>query len=486
LRSPKELIDEIVRRTGLSEERVLQLVQEKKQKVGGGFLSDAGAIYLVAADLGVQIAPTPTPELTLSQLSVGLNEVTTVGRILSISPLQTYKRKDETLGVYRKLVVYDKTSSAAVTLWDDKVHLIDKLGLKHGDVVRIIRAYVRSDLDMKPALHLGSRGNIEVVKSDEDKSGIPTIDEIAQDLNEATKQSKVLAVKGRVASLPIETSYTRPDGQPSALVTFRATGITGGPSRRIVIWGKNVKSMPIGQLKVNEPFVLTNVKVKVLPHGEFEFHTTSVSELIIPGGGTEVVRTRRLLRILSVGRKRETGQVDLLAVGENREFVPIRIKDGASLPQALEPGAVVALEKDWSDSQQLFLENAEGLNLVSSYEVGLEKLPPLELFFTKISSIKVDNGPVFLQAMALSKGTVQQLDTKMGERVSRGELIVGDDTGEITLTAWRDRADMFNRIVPGEKIWVMAFTPRKAYSGLVLEAKSYSSIIQLRFRTQTA
>jgi hypothetical protein len=110
----------------------------------------------------------------------------------------------------------------------------------------------------------------------------------------------------------------------------------------------------------------------------------------------------------------------------------------------------------------------------------------LELFFTKISSIKVDNGPVFLQAMALSKGTVQQLDTKMGERVSRGELIVGDDTGEITLTAWRDRADMFNGIVPGEKIWVMAFTPRKAYSGLVLEAKSYSSIIQLRFRTQTA
>jgi hypothetical protein len=486
LRSPKELIDDIVRKTGLSQERVLQLVQEKKQKVGGGFLSDAGATYLVAADLGVQIAPTPTSELTLSQLSVGLNEVTTVGRILSISPLQTYKKKDKTLGVYCRLVIYDKTSSTSVTLWDDKARLIDKLGLKRGDVVRIIKAYVRPDLDMRPALHLGNRGNIELVEGDEGKGGIPTIDEIAQDLNEAIKQSKVLAVKGRVASLPIETSYTRRDGQSSTLVAFRATGVTGGPTRRIVIWGKDEKSLPVGQLKVNEPFVLTNVKVKVLPHGEFELHTSSVSELIIPGGRMEVVRMRRLLRILSVGRKTETGQVDLLAVGQNREFVSIRIKDGASLSQPLEPGVAIALEKEWSDSQQLILENAEGLSVVKSYEDGLERLPPLEQFFTKISSIKINNEPVFLQAMALSKGAVQHLDTKRGERVSKGELIVGDDTGEIMLTAWRNQADMFNGIVPGEKIWVLAFTPRKAYTGLVLEAKGYSSIVQLRFGTQAS
>ena len=72
----------------------------------------------------------------------------------------------------RTMTVYDDTNStASVKLWDEKANLPGVENLKPGDLIKIIKAYVKSDLDGSPTINIGSGSNIETTDT---KSEIPT------------------------------------------------------------------------------------------------------------------------------------------------------------------------------------------------------------------------------------------------------------------------------------------------------------------------
>ena len=48
----------------------------------------------------------------------------------------------------------------------------------------------------------------------------------------------------------------------------------------------------------------------------------------------------------------------------------------------------------------------------------------------------VVTGSVDLEVMALSKGSVREVNLKDGSTAKKGEVVLGDDTGEITAVAW--------------------------------------------------
>ena len=51
-------------------------------------------------------------------------------------------------------------------------------------------------------------------------------------------------------------------------------------------------------------------------------------------------------------------------------------------------------------------------------------------------------GKVSLNVMALSKGTVREVSLKDGSTAKKGEVVLGDDTGEITAVAWDEVSKM--------------------------------------------
>ena len=56
----KGMLENLLRqRPELNPEQVRDLIDEKKRKVGAGYLTDQGALFLVAADLGVSFETLP-------------------------------------------------------------------------------------------------------------------------------------------------------------------------------------------------------------------------------------------------------------------------------------------------------------------------------------------------------------------------------------------------------------------------------------------
>ncbi|MDA4134283.1 MAG: hypothetical protein OK441_01765, partial [Thaumarchaeota archaeon] len=161
------LLDEILsHRPELTRDQIMEQIQVKKRDVGAGFLTEQGALFLIAGELGVQLKHMTSTDLTLKDIYAGANDITIVARVLGIYPISEYKRKDGTVGRYRKLSLFDKSNVARLTIWDDNQDSIKLEGISVDAPVRVSNGYVRPGLDGKPSLNLGKRGKIEPLNDD--------------------------------------------------------------------------------------------------------------------------------------------------------------------------------------------------------------------------------------------------------------------------------------------------------------------------------
>ena len=136
-------------------------IKEKKEKIGAGYLTDQGALFLIASDLGISLTEPLKVEMGLKDLYVGAKEISLETRVLNMSPAKQYSRKDGSPFFLRTMTVYDGDSTASVKLWDEKANLPGIEDLKPGDLIKILKAYVKSDLNGSPTINVGSGSNIE-------------------------------------------------------------------------------------------------------------------------------------------------------------------------------------------------------------------------------------------------------------------------------------------------------------------------------------
>jgi replication factor A1 len=127
-----------------------EMIKQKKDKIGAGYLTDQGALFLIAADLEVALSEPLKVEMDIKDLYVGAKEVSLETRILNLAPPKQFTRKDGSPFLLRNMTVYDIDSTASVKLWDEKANLPGIEELKPGDLVKIIKAYVKSDLNGRP------------------------------------------------------------------------------------------------------------------------------------------------------------------------------------------------------------------------------------------------------------------------------------------------------------------------------------------------
>ncbi|MEM4139654.1 MAG: hypothetical protein QXG36_00910 [Nitrososphaeria archaeon] len=84
MRDLNSIIEEILKKvSGLTREDIISLIQEKKKKIGSGYLTDTGAAYLVAADLGVNLEFNLPSTVEIKDLYIGANSVNINCRVCS-------------------------------------------------------------------------------------------------------------------------------------------------------------------------------------------------------------------------------------------------------------------------------------------------------------------------------------------------------------------------------------------------------------------
>ncbi|MFM8658683.1 MAG: single-stranded DNA-binding protein [Candidatus Nitrosotenuis sp.] len=446
-------------KSDLSRSDVEALIAKKKEKIGAGYLTDQGALFLVASDLGITISEPPKSEISIRDLHAGAKEVTLQTRILNVSPKKQFSRKDGSQFYLRNMTVYDKDSAVVVKLWDEKANLPEMTNLNPGDLIKIIKAYVKSDLNGQLTVNIGSGSSIERTDID---STIPSIDSITKDVSQLKEGDNNVVVSGVLDGPVTFSEFTNFKGMPGTAIRLRLKG-TDGRSMRAVLWGKNDSEMP-KVIPSGTKARLIGIKAKINQQ-ELEIHGNESTTLEIQ---SEKQVEPLVIRILSE-TKNENGQKMILGVDKLKQLY--NIIDTANITESFAQDDVLECMPSKMYGNSITIDAESFVRKVD------EQLPALADLRTKISNIKPDNNTYCIEAIILKAPERRNVQTKTGETITLSEMYVEDDTAQIWLKGWRNQARLLDECSIGEIISVTGVTAKQGLEGRTeLFVTPYSNI----------
>jgi len=459
------LLGELLRqKPELSRDEVLRRIEDKKRTVGAGYLTDQGALFLVAGELGVTLRKEDvSADMTIRDLYIGANDVTVVARVLAVYPVATYNKKDGGQGKYQRLALFDGMNSVRLTVWEEGLEQVEKLGLQVDAPVRVANAYVKQGLDGKPNLNLGKRGKIQALEDEKIIARLPSVSSVVQKLPSLTKEEQFVALEGVVGSEPRYSEFVRSDGSEGSLFQF-GVARDGGKETRVVIWTPSAQP----ELRRGQRVKITNVKARRSNNGEFEIHGDAGSAIIL-GAPAE----KSVFRVAATSSSQSAKVV--LGVGKDRKARFIELGKGVKEPAQND---VVAVIPDETTEGRLYCRSPGSIEVA---EDG--SFPGLGELATKLNEVKEEDAQIMAEVIALSHGSVDDVRLRDGTTVKKGELMVGDDTGEMKLVAWRDISGRVSGIQPGERLRLVGVASKSTRMGAwVLQLSNFSVIERLRGR----
>jgi ssDNA-binding replication factor A large subunit len=458
------LLGELLRqKPELSKEEVLRRIEDKKRTVGAGYLTDQGALFLVAGELGVSLRKDTSPDMTINDLYIGANDVTIVARVLSVYPVASYNKKDGGQGKYQRLTLFDGNSAVRLTVWEEGLEQVAKLDLHVDSVVRVANAYVKQGLDGKPNLNLGKRGKVEVVNDEKIAARLPLISTVVQKLPVITKEEQFLALDCTVSSEPRFSEFVRSDGSEGSLFQF-GVAHDGRKETRVVVWSPSARP----ELKRGQRVRITNVKSRRSNSGDFEIHGDAGTTIAVAPRGE-----RSELRVAAI-TVTQSAKV-LLGIGKDKKVRIVEVGKGVKEPSQ---GDLVAVTPDDATEGRLYCRSPDSIEVVTD-----GPFPTFDDLLTKLQEVKEEDSQIMVEVIALSHGTVDDVHLRDGTIVKKGELVVGDDTGEIKLVAWRDLSGRLSGVQPGERLRLVGVVPKSTkLGGWVLQLSNLSVMERLRGR----
>lgn len=155
----EEIVSKISAATSVERDEVLRMIEDKQVELSG-LISEEGAAYIVAKELGVFLKK-ETERLNIENIMPGMQNVDIVGKITRITPVREFKT-EKAEGRVANITISDKTGSARLSLWNDEIEKLE--GMQLGDVMRV-QGYVREGLGM-PEIRLGRKGTIEKTEAE--------------------------------------------------------------------------------------------------------------------------------------------------------------------------------------------------------------------------------------------------------------------------------------------------------------------------------
>jgi len=429
----------------LTKQNIDDRIKEKKEKIGTGYLTDQGALFLIASDLGISLKQSLKVEIGLKDIYVGAKDVSIESRVLNISPTKQFSRKDGSPFLLRTMTVYDNDSTASVKLWDEKANLPGIEELKPGDLIKIIKAYVKSDLDGSPTINVGSGSNIESANKE---SKIVPIGDLAIDVSDVKENQSNLVVLGKMDGNITTLEFTNRRGEPGKGLRMRLKG-NDGTVKGVVIWGKDESFLP-KVISKNAKVRLLGVRTKVGNQG-LEIHGNDATLIEVEGGkDTEPV----IVRIATIKRN-DGGRT--VAVGIDSKKNMIYISDYSKMLDSISMGDVIECMPSKVFGSSITINQDSFLRKIED-----DSVPSLSNIRTKISEIKSGND-YCVEAIILKEPERREVQTKTGETILLSEMFVEDDSGQIWIKGWRNQAIVLDGLSVGE---IISVTGVNAKAGL--------------------
>jgi ssDNA-binding replication factor A large subunit len=449
---------------------------------------------------------------SLSHLELDQRSVTVLGRILSIGVPKIFTRKgDSTKGMIGKLIIYDSTTPAIVTLWDTATSKIldPNLGIKPGDTIKISEAYTKPGLDGKPELNVGEKGRVEKLdESDPNVKKIETIDRFVILPSNVSDGGKFLVIRGKVAGEVRKSSFSRSDGSASTLTSFSMTDELGsGNAMRVVIW--NNSSPNFENLREGDIITLLNVRAKISTFQNstaLEIHgdeNTCIRESFDETQKWLIERTKEFApseggssakeksatttpsrplpfvgRIISKRYNSGDKKYHLLLLDSQKRKISVTASDDAAknLGENEITTDVVIICKPEAFDQSTLRASCSSANSISKVVSKRPDIPLSSSLVVKVEDLPAEEGAVVsLELICLNDQVSREIQTKEG-LVKRSEISVADHTGEVKVFGWRNLSKQLEEFSAGDRILLNAVEVQIFEGRKFLLLKNYSTV----------
>lgn len=228
----KKIIKRIIAETGKSEDEIRKLIDEKKRKFAG-LLTDDGAAFMLAKELGVDIQlKTEKPQVVkIANLVEGMRNVDIVARVLHVQSPKKFE-KENRKGRYCKLLLADETGEITLTLWNKDIKWLEQNKVERGDTL-LVKNCIVSSFNDRLNLSLGLNSELVVNPKDVDTSTLPKAESIALKIADLSEGMQNVDVFARVLRV-FETRGFERNGEKAKVTSFEIGD--GSATIRAVAW----------------------------------------------------------------------------------------------------------------------------------------------------------------------------------------------------------------------------------------------------------
>lgn len=497
------LITELETKCALTREKISDLIRQKRNHVGGGYLTDRGALFLVAADLGIILEYGHEGLISLAKLSNQNGSVSVICRILSFGSPKSFTRKsDAARGALARVILYDDTTTITSNFWDKAaIRIAEGDEFRPGALVKITGAYLRAGQDGSLSLNIGESGSFESCNDETYSRRVKAVTDMVTPLAALPENGVRLIVSGIVDGDVKKFSFSRSDGTSSEYTSFYICDSRDrNLKRRVVLWG--FSNPAISMIKDPDPITLVNVKAKLATfqntvspeiHGDdttvilerwsetkqWLKHTVQSfkdsNQSAKSSGGTVQTILPFVARVVSI-RKSEDKLFALLLDSTGRRISATITAEAANKGLNLGIDTLLICKPETQDLESGKATFSKIDSLVVSGSIRKD-IPLSKSLVAPIEQVG-QTGIVSVNVMCLTDPLERDIQTREG-LVRRSEITVADHTGEIKVYGWRSLSKLLEGYTAGDRILVSAVEVQTHEGKKFVVLKNYSVLSRI-------
>ncbi|MHA1320116.1 MAG: DUF2240 family protein [Promethearchaeota archaeon] len=274
-------INKIIEDTGLSKTEIQSLVEKKKEELKG-LISDEGALFVIAKELGVEVSGENQEllndiELNISDITLNMKNIVLVGRIKDIFNLNSFKKSNGEVGYVGAFKLHDNTGGIRIVLWDDQVNVFKDERFEKNEIVKILNGSAKQGRQGGIEVHVGGYSKIILAPEDVDYKKYPKIKEEFVKMQDIDENLGSISTEGKIINhFPLK-EFTRKDGQKGRVSSIILRDSTG--KVKITFWNEDIEK--IGNVEVGDYITLTNLNPRKSNYAEngIDVHATSWTKI---------------------------------------------------------------------------------------------------------------------------------------------------------------------------------------------------------------
>ena len=274
-------VNKIIEDTGLSKTEIQSLVEEKKEELKG-LISDEGALFVIAKELGVEVSSENQEllneiELNISDITLNMKNIVLVGRIKDIFNLNSFNKSNGEVGYVGAFKLHDNTGDIRIVLWDDQVSVFKDERFEKNEIVKILNGNAKQGRYGGIEIHIGRFSKIVLAPEDVDYKKYPKIKEEFKLINEINENLGSISIEGKVMNRSPVREFTRKDGQNGKVCSLTVRDSSG--KTRISFWNDDIDK--IEKIDIGDFISLSslNPRKSNFTEGQIDLHATSWTQI---------------------------------------------------------------------------------------------------------------------------------------------------------------------------------------------------------------